>query len=199
MFQSSVKQKPFIISLPHITCKIWTNTAFPPPNTNIVNVHFLSVLVQFAEMKWTLIIRSFLIKQRHSSPANLTLPKLQSGHYLSVRAQFTGIKCWWTQWIVKSDIVTTGKICRLTSTYVTIPSRTSHIDIFSWNLDFYTLVKSIHFPYKWYQNYANHHVPRSELYHHFFLSSSSFCLHFNSTIKSQAKLHWRLSQGRCTV
>ena len=26
---------------------------------------------------------------------------------------------------------------------------------FSWNFDFYTLVKSIHFPFKWYQNYAN--------------------------------------------
>ena len=45
MFQSPVKQKPFIISLPHIICEIgvfWTNTAFPPPNKNIVNVHFLS-------------------------------------------------------------------------------------------------------------------------------------------------------------
>ena len=26
---------------------------------------------------------------------------------------------------------------------------------FSWNFDFYTLVKSIHFCFKWYQNYAN--------------------------------------------
>ena len=26
---------------------------------------------------------------------------------------------------------------------------------FSWNFEFYTLVKSIHFPFKWYQNYAN--------------------------------------------
>ena len=26
---------------------------------------------------------------------------------------------------------------------------------FSWNFDVYTLVKSIHFPFKWYQTYAN--------------------------------------------
>ena len=35
---------------------------------------------------------------------------------------------------------------------------------FSWNFDFYTLVKNIHFPFKWYQNYANLHAYRLKSY-----------------------------------
>ena len=41
-----------------------------------------------------------------------------------------------------------------TYTYVTLPSKISRFDTFI-NSDFYTVIKSIHFPFKWYQNYAS--------------------------------------------
>ena len=38
--------------------------------------------------------------------------------------------------------------------FVTLPSKTNHIDTFH-EILIYTLAKSIHFSFKWYQNYAN--------------------------------------------
>ena len=69
--------------------------------------------------------------------------------------------CYWS--IIPPRSILTGQLWKLTSCSLNkekenkcdpVLQNESHWDS-SWNFDFYTLVKSIHFPFKWYQSYAN--------------------------------------------
>ena len=115
--------------------------------------HSLAMRPQF-NFSYTTVLES--TQQTRPSTRHCSVPARWGTQMLHKRSLTMGPA--WICWMRMGGPLCIGRGVKVASPYtsfVTLPSKMSHIDNFSWSFDFYTLVKSIHFPFKWYQNCAD--------------------------------------------